>query len=77
MIVHRIVLAMTSAACGIALFAGVALANSSDNSAMECGGTGLNPGQAFQLSGLAGGPAAGPDRTQNPRSLRTCWELTQ
>ncbi len=40
--------------------------NNSENSARECGGTGLNPGQAFQLPNLNGGPAAGPDQVQTP-----------
>ena len=26
----------------------------------------MNPGQAFQLDSLIGGPAAGPDQTQTP-----------
>jgi hypothetical protein len=64
--IHRLVLALSAVAAALALFGGSALANNSDNSAMKCGGTGLNPGQAFQLTGLAGGPAAGPDRTQTP-----------
>lgn len=41
-------------------------ANQSQNSAMQCGGVGLNPGQAWQLPYLLGGPAAGEDRTQTP-----------
>ena len=69
--IRRFVLAVSSAFVGLALFAGSggALANNSTNSAMECGGLGLNPGQAFQLSSLNGGPAAGPDRTQTPREF--------
>ena len=63
--IHRFVLAVSSAAVALALFSGVALANSSDHSAMLCGGLG-NPGQAWHLPNLNGGPAVGPDRTQNP-----------
>lgn len=55
---------MTVAA--LALSTGAAFANNSENSARDCGGTGLNPGQAFQLPGLIGGPAAGPEKTQTP-----------
>lgn len=46
-------------------------ANESANSAMQCGGTGLNPGQAWQLAYLVGGPAAGKDKTQTPREFAT------
>ncbi len=53
-------------ALAVPLFSGVALADESENSAIECGGTGLNPGQAFQLDTLVGGPAAGDNRTQDP-----------
>ena len=66
--IRRFSLEVASAFVGLALFAGggAALANSSGNSAIMCGGTGMNPGQAFQLDSLIGGPAAGPDQTQTP-----------
>lgn len=50
------------------LFAGLSgvSANESQHSAMQCGGTGLNLGQALQLPGLIGGPAAGPNQNQLP-----------
>jgi hypothetical protein len=59
------ILASLLASAALLLTVGTASADPT-NSARDCGGTGLNPGQAFQLPNLAGGPAAGPEQAQTP-----------
>ena len=40
--------------------------NNSEKSARDCALTGLNPGQAWHLANLDGGPAVGTNRAQTP-----------
>jgi hypothetical protein len=62
---RRITLLATAAVLSAVMLVGVASANeSANNSAMHCGGPGLNPGQSWP--GVSGGPAAGPNREQTP-----------
>ena len=63
---RRLVLAMVGAVVSSILLSGVAQANESTHSSMECGGLGLNPGQAWHVEFLVGGPAVGPNRQQSP-----------
>jgi hypothetical protein len=54
MLKRRVILAVSTVTFAVAMFSGTALANNSQNSAIECGGTGSNNGQALRLIGING-----------------------